>query len=109
MIRATTPTHTFLFKDLDPSSFKVLNIYYAQQGKELLLKTKDDCTFDNTETDDGIIYEAQVTLSQAETKLFNARHDVEVQLRILTYDDKALATCKYKLPIHDVINDEELV
>ena len=38
MIRGTTPTHTFTFNNLDPSTFKVLNIYYAQQGVELLSK-----------------------------------------------------------------------
>ena len=30
MIRGTTPTHTFTFNNLDPSTFKVLNIYYSR-------------------------------------------------------------------------------
>ena len=108
MIRGTTPTHTFIFEDLDPSTFKVLNIYYAQQGVEVLNKNKNDCTFDTKETDRGDIYTASVTLTQEETKIFSARYDVEIQVRILTSDDKALATCKYKLPVQDVINDEVL-
>ena len=45
MIRATTPTHIFTFNNLDPSTFKALNIYYAQQDVELLVKEKNDCTF----------------------------------------------------------------
>ena len=56
MIRGTTPTHTFTFTNLNPSTFKVLNIYYAQQGVEILTKTKDDCIFTSEDTDDGIIY-----------------------------------------------------
>ena len=31
MYRATTPTHKFVFNGLDPSTFKELNVYYAQQ------------------------------------------------------------------------------
>ena len=108
MIRGTTPTHTFTFKNLDPRTFKVLNIYYAQQGVEIFQKGKEDCTFKEKETDEGTIYLARVTLSQDETKQFKAKYDVEVQLRVLTADDRALATNKYKLSVWDVINDEDL-
>ena len=108
MIRATTPTHTFTFNALDPSTFKVLNIYYAQQGVELLSKSKEDCTFSSKETEDGLIYLASVTLTQEETKLFKAKYCVKVQLRVLTADDRALATPEYEVPVQDVINDEVL-
>jgi len=30
MYRATTPTHRFVFDGIDPSTFKELNVYYAQ-------------------------------------------------------------------------------
>jgi hypothetical protein len=30
MYRATTPRHVFIFEKIDPSTFKELNIYYAQ-------------------------------------------------------------------------------
>ena len=108
MIRATTPTHTFTFKNLDPQSFRVLNIYYAQQGVEILKKEKDDCTFTEQETDEGTVYCASVTLTQEETKLFKSKYDVEVQLRVLTADERSLATNKYQLKVWDVINDEVL-
>ena len=108
MIRATTPVHTFTFDKLDPRDFKVLNIYYAQQGVEILMKDKEDCIFGTEETDCGTIYYAAVMLSQDETKLFKSKYDVEIQIRVLTADDKALATGKYKLPVWDVINDEVL-
>ena len=108
MIRGTTPTHTFTFNNLDPSTFKVLNIYYAQQGVELLSKSKDDCVFSSKETEDGLIYLASVTLTQEETKLFKSKYCVKVQLRVLTEDDRALATPEYEVPVQDVINDEVL-
>lgn len=108
MIRATTPTHTFTFKNLNPETFKVLNVYYAQQGVELLSKEKEDFTFKTKEVEDGFVYEAAVTLSQEETKMFKAKYDVEVQIRVLTPDNRSLASPKYKLSVWDVVNDEVL-
>lgn len=108
MIRGTTPTHTFTFNTLDPSTFKVLNIYYAQQGVELLQKNKDDCTFNSKETEDGTLYLASVTLTQEETKMFKPKYKVKIQLRVLTADDRALATPEYEVSVWDVINDEVL-
>ena len=108
MIRGTTPTHTFTFNTLDPSTFKVLNIYYAQQGVELLSKSKEDCTFSSKETEDGIVYLASVTLTQEETKLFKSKYKVKVQLRVLTADERSLATPEYEVSVWDVINDEVL-
>lgn len=109
MIRGTTPTHVFTFDDINPSELSILNIYYAQQGNVILEKHKNDCSF-YTNTDGS--YSASVTLSQEETKLFKAKREsdtVEIQVRILTGDGKALATPKYRLPIHDVLDDEVLV
>lgn len=108
MIRGTTPTHTFTFNNLDPNTFKVLNIYYAQQGVELLSKSKEDCVFSTKETEDGIVYLASVTLTQEETKMFKAKYGVKVQLRVLTEDNRALATPEYEVSVWDVINDEVL-
>lgn len=108
MIRGTTPTHTFTFNTLDPSEFKVLNVYYAQQGVEILAKGKESFAFGTKETESGLLYTASVSLSQEETKLFKAKNKVEVQLRVLTADDKSLATPKYELSVWDVINDEVL-
>ena len=108
MIRGTTPTHTFTFNTLNPNDCKVLNIYYAQQGVELLKKSKEDCTFSTQETEDGTIYLASVTLTQEETKMFKPKYGVKVQLRVLTADDRALATPEYEVSVWDVINDEVL-
>ena len=58
--------------------------------------------------EDNVIYLASVMLTQEETKMFKSKYDVEVQLRALTADGRSLATPKYKLAVHDVINDEVL-
>lgn len=108
MYRATTPRHVFIFEKIDPSTFKELNIYYAQQGIELLRKTKDDCSFSVRETDDATEYLVIVKLTQEETKLFKARYSVKIQIRALTQDGDALATEEYEIPVYNVINDEVL-
>lgn len=108
IIRATTPTHTFIFKDMNPAELSVLKVYYAQQGKEILEKEKDDFVFASKETEDATIYLAAVSLTQEETLLFNDRFDVEIQLRGLTENGAALATEKYQVSVIGVLNDEVL-
>ncbi len=108
MFRATTPTHKFIFENCDPSSFKELNIYYAQQGVELLRKTKEDCTFQTKETSEKDLYIVSVKLTQEETKLFKPRYPVKIQLRGLTDTNNALATDEYEIEVKNVINDEVL-
>ena len=108
MIRGTTPTHTFYFDKIQPENLSVIKIYYAQQGKELFVKTKNDCEFSTKETEEGIIYLATVTLTQEETLLFKPKYEVSIQLRVLTSDNRSLASKEYKVPVFDVINDEVL-
>lgn len=108
MYRATTPTHKFVFKNLNPETFQILNIYYAQQGVEVLKKEKKDCSFYSKEVEDGIIYVAYVILTQEETKLFKPKLNVKIQLRALTEDARALASEEYEVPVFNVINDEVL-
>ena len=108
MYRATTPTHKFVFDSYNPETFQVLNIYYAQQGKELLKKEKIDCNFYTKETEKGIVYIAYVILTQEETKLFKPKVPVKIQLRAITQDNKALASEEYEVPVFNVINDEVL-
>lgn len=108
MIRATTPTHRFIFEGIDPQTFKELNIYYAQQGIELIKKTIKDCSFNTKEGEKGLLYFVDVTLSQEETKLFTPKMKCKVQLRALTADNRALATDEYEVAVKDVINDEVL-
>lgn len=99
MTRATTPTHKFTFP-IDPSTFEKILITYKQGKKIVLEKTeKDSIISDMT---------VLVPLTQEETNLFNSREDVEIQVRVLTYANKALASKKFVKPVNDVLNDEIL-
>ena len=108
MYRATTPTHRFIFTKENPETFQILNIYYAQQGIEILKKEKSDCSFYSKETEDTVLYVVYTVLSQEETKLFKAKIPVKIQLRALTQDGRVLATPEYEVPVLNVINDEVL-
>lgn len=108
MLRATTPTHTFNFCKLDPSTFTQLNAYYAQRGRVLIEKHKEDFTIESETIEEETFYHARITLTQEETKLFVPNTDVEIQLRVLTADNASMATPKYRVPVHDVLDDEVL-
>lgn len=97
MIRGTTPTHTFKMP-FSPENIKDIIVTYAQRGKVIFEKRTDECSF----TDDSVI----VRLTQEETFLFPSSDDVYIQLRVLLQDGSALASCKYSVPLFDVLNDE---
>lgn len=105
MIRATTPTHTFVFS-IDPDNFKTILITYSQGGVTVLEKGKDDLTFEQ----DGESWFASYRLTQEETKKFKARANAfaNVQVRVLTYADEAMASDIMTVSVRDVLNDEVL-
>lgn len=100
MIRATTPTHKFILPFDCAEYIKELLITYAQLGGNVLEKTQDDVTYDG----DTISF----TLSQEETNLFKANYDVEIQIRVLTKNNDAMASQIYTIPVMKVLNDEVL-
>ena len=104
MYRATTPLHTFIFEVNPEATFKTILITYVQDDQIVLEKGKSDLTF--TSTDAG--YEATLQLTQEETKLFNNKSSVKVQVRVLTYSGEAAASTKMTIPVNDVLNDEVL-
>ena len=112
MIRATTPRHVFYFQ-IDPQeNFKRILISYMQNGKIVLEKEKEDLTFgeEPVTTDCGeTAYTAWCRLTQNECNLFKANEGpVTLQIRVLTYEDEALATVKRSIQVVDVLNDEVL-
>lgn len=111
MFRATTPKHTFVF-DVDPdATFKEILVTYAQEGKVVLEKEKENMTFGEQQNDQGDTeYLASLKLTQEETNLFNTRisKNVTIQVRVLTVDDEAVAFNKIQIPLHDVLNDRVL-
>ena len=105
MYRATTPLHTFVF-DVNPTeTFKTILITYVQDNQIILEKGKEDLSVTASGESE---YEASLRLTQEETKLFNNKSSVKVQVRALTYDDEAVASAKMTVPVHDVLNDEVL-
>lgn len=109
MIRATTPVHIFTF-DVDPdATFDQIQISYAQAGKILLVKTKEDLSFETGGTQEEPVYTATLHLTQEETRHFlSSCPTVQVQVRALTPGGEALAGKIQSIPLFDVLNDAVL-
>lgn len=105
MYRATTPRHTFVFNVNPEETFQTILITYAQDNEIVLEKGKEDLTFTASGESE---FEATLTLTQEETKLFNNKSSVKVQVRVLTYNGEAAASTKMTIPVNDVLNDEVL-
>ena len=110
MIRATTPTHSFIFS-VDPEQFVKILVTYAQKDRIILEKTEEDMTFVKGQLCDGSErWVASYRLSQEEANLFHTYYDksVNIQVRALTNDDTVYASDIKRIPLKDVLNDEVL-
>ena len=83
MIRGTTPIHIFTHS-LDPSDFKKIRIIYSQNHNVLFVKNIEDCTVEGNTI--------AVRLTQEDTLAFDHDVPVNIQVRILTTNDIALAS-----------------
>ena len=100
MIRSgTTPIHFFNIS-IDPSRIKTIKITYAQ-GDIKITKHTDDCTIQ-----EGCIV---VSLSQEDTLSLDYCQLVEIQIRILTKDDKSLASNIMRVSVAKCLDKEVLV
>ncbi len=99
MIRGTTPTHTFTLP-FEVSVIKSLVIIYAQNDIEVLRKEKNDCTLDGN----TIV----TKLTQEESLKFNHSMPVQIQLKILTAGNDALASYIHTVPVLKCLTDEVL-
>lgn len=111
MIRATTPKHVFTFEQ-DPTNFTKILITYAQNDKIVMEKGKEDLTFEPvTNPSNKVIgYAAWFRMTQEEANRFTAGpgKQVQVQVRVLTSGNEALASEKKTFSVQDVLNDEVL-
>lgn len=82
MRTGTTPTHVFTMP-FGVDMIKELEITYAQNGKTVLTKYKEDCVLEGNTV--------SVTLTQQDTFEFGSSN-VSIQVRVLTLDDNALAS-----------------
>ena len=99
MIRATTPTHIFNLP-IETDTIKELLITYSQRKKPVVQKLIDDCVFDGKTI--------AVTLTQRDTARFLERKSIEIQLRVLTTSDTALAGNITEVDIDRILDDDIL-
>ena len=97
MRRLTTPEHKFTLQ-IDPSVINKIRITYAQNNVIVLTKEGNDVSID-----DNI---AKVKLTQEETKKFTAGKEAEIQVRVLTLGNDALASDIIKVDVKKVLDDE---
>ena len=99
MTRGTTPTHTFKIP-FDTSNVREAMVIYAQNDTEVFRKETHECEFSGNKI--------SVTLEQEETLKLSHRCNVQIQLRILTQDGKALASAVKVVGVQQCLNDEVL-
>ena len=106
LIRATTPTHSFVI-DIDPSLLKEILVTYKQGNKIVLEKHKADFIITSETVQQKTVYVCSIKLTQEEANLFSDG-DVQIQMRALSYDGNAYASNRINLGVEDVLNDEVL-
>lgn len=79
----TTPTHTFTLP-FDTEIVRAVEITYSQNGKVVLQKDERCCTLDGNTI--------STKLSQVDTFEFDECVNVEIQIRVLDYNDQAFAS-----------------
>ena len=104
MYRVTTPTHTFALP-MQTSELAEIQIQY-KQGSVSILKHYENGTLPSGMTLDG--NKVYVRLTQEETKQFAPKPQASVQVRVLTNDNTALASQKFNIIIHNVLNEDIL-
>lgn len=104
MYRATTPVHTFTLP-IETNTCKEIQVTY-KQGHTMLVKHYQDNTLPDGMTLDG--KKVIIRLTQEETLKFCPNDAARVQVRVLTDDDSAYASQRFKVSITNVLNEEIL-
>ena len=102
MIRGTTPTYTFGLS-IDPTAIKSIWITFKQD-----LKLEEDKILTKT-MDDGVTYDGatvSLTLTQEETLSFVENIPIEIQGKVLTTDEKVMATSIKKDDCNRILCEE---
>ena len=111
MYRGTTPQHDFLF-DVDPQLvFRRILITYAQNGKVVLTKTKDDLTYEEVEDPETheLSYKASFEMTQEEANSFDGNLPfVQLQIRFMDNVGHVVVSPIVKIRLENVLDDEVL-
>lgn len=99
MIKGTTPTHTWTLP-FSASNIKTAKVTYAQDGFIKITKHTSDCRLEGQTL--------TVELTQDETLSLNHHRSVEVQLRVVTTEDKGMATKARQIPCDKCLDREVL-
>ena len=97
LIRGTTPTITYKFTEVDVNNIAVAYLSIRQLGETLIEKDLSEA-----ETGEDSL---QWSLSQADTVLINAKHNVEIQCRYKTIDGQAYASEISQVNAYDIIKE----
>ena len=100
MRRLTTPEHRFVLQ-VEPSLINKIRITYSQENQIVLTKENEDIILENNV--------ATTRLTQEETKKFKEGKEVEIQVRILTLGNNALASEIIKIEVKKVLDEEVMV
>lgn len=104
MYRATTPVHVFTLPVLT-NTLKDIQVIY-KQGETELLKYMDNNILPPGMTLDG--KDVIISLTQNETKLFEAGKTILAQIRVLTNDGAVMASQQFKISVKGVLNEDNL-
>ena len=99
MRRGTTPTVTFNLP-FEVSEIKNVEVYFAQDGENLVTKEMADCTLDGKTL--------AVTLTQAETLSLDTDEKLEMQARFVFKDGSVDATDIIKSKVKEILKDGEI-
>jgi hypothetical protein len=99
MMQGTTPTHIFKLP-FDVSAVKAVQIIYAQNDTEVLTKDINDCELEGNTI--------STKLTQDETLQLDHRYNVQIQIRVLTAADDALASDVICVKCDRCLSDEVL-
>lgn len=108
MIRFTTPSQEFVFHEDPRVNFNRIVVSYAQRGKIIVEKEKNDLIFTETKECDETVYVASFKMTQEETGKFTPDVPLVIQVRVLTEDGDSLASDKFEIPVDNVLKKEVL-
>ena len=96
--RATTPKQIFTLDLENVSDLSEILVTYAQRGKIIVQRTKSEMTIEENKV--------SFRLTQEETLSFRENIPVEIQVRVFTSDNNALASDIFEVSVGRVLDEE---